>query len=48
MSGFDTSQPITDEAVLEEVDESAKATQAKAPRPPVGPDELDDATPGPR
>jgi hypothetical protein len=45
MSGFDTSQPITDDAALEDVD----ATKQKAaPDPPAEPDELGDATPGPR
>jgi hypothetical protein len=48
MSGFDTSQPITDEAALEDVDEADKATKQKAATPPAEPDELGDATPGPR
>ena len=45
MSGFDTSQPITDEAALEDVD---KADKPQAAKPPAEPDELGDATPGPR
>lgn len=48
MSGFDTSQPITDEAALDEVDEVEEATKLKAATPPAQPDELGDATPGPR
>jgi hypothetical protein len=49
MSGFDTSQPITDEAALEDIDEVDDATKQKAaPKPPAEPDELGDATPGPR
>ncbi len=48
MSGFDTSQPITDEASLENVDEAVDATKPKAATPPAEPDELGDATPGPR
>jgi hypothetical protein len=49
MSGFDTSQPITDEASLEEVDEVDDATKQKAARRrSAEPDELGDATPGPR
>jgi hypothetical protein len=48
MSGFDTSQPITDEAALEDVDEADDATKQKAAKPPAEPDQLGDATPGPR
>jgi hypothetical protein len=49
MSGFDTSQPITDEAALEDIDEAADTTEQKAtPKRPAQPDELGDATPGPR
>jgi hypothetical protein len=49
MSGFDTSQPITDEASLEDIDEVADAAKQKAgPKRPAEPDELGDATPGPR
>jgi hypothetical protein len=49
MSGFDTSQPITDEASLEDIDEVDDATKRKAaPKRPAEPDELGDATPGPR
>jgi hypothetical protein len=49
MSGFDTSQPITDAASLEDIDEVDDATKQKAaPTRPAEPDELGDATPGPR
>jgi hypothetical protein len=48
MSGFDTSQPITDEAALEDVEEAAKSTKPTAATPRTEPDELGDATPGPR
>jgi len=49
MSGFDTSQPITDEKALEDVDaEADHVTKPKAATPPAEPDELGDATPGPR
>ena len=49
MSGFDTSQPITDEAALADVDEADDATKQKAaPKRPAQPDELGDATPSPR
>jgi hypothetical protein len=49
MSGFDTSQPITDEASLEDIDQVDDATKQKAAlRRPAEPDELGDATPGPR
>jgi len=44
MSGFDNSQPITDEVALEDVE----ATKPKAATPPAEPEELGDATPGPR
>jgi hypothetical protein len=47
MSGFDTSQPITDKAALEDIDEVDDATKPKAADPPAEPDELGDATPGP-
>jgi hypothetical protein len=54
MSGFDTSQPITDKTALRDVDNVEKA--GKTDSPPSGddsakhaePDELGDATPGPR
>jgi hypothetical protein len=52
MSGFDTSQPITDEAALrDEVAEKANKTSSLAhddSAEPVDPDKLGDATPGPR
>jgi hypothetical protein len=48
MSGFDTSQPITDEAALEDIDEVDDATRLTAAKPPAQPEELGDATPGPR
>ncbi len=48
MSGFDTSQPITDEAALEDIDEVDDVTKSKAAEPPAQPDELGDATLGPR
>ncbi|MDT5221703.1 MAG: hypothetical protein QOF15_3808 [Mycobacterium sp.] len=48
MSGFDTSQPITDEKSLEDVDAEENKGQPKAADPPAEPDELRDATPGPR
>lgn len=48
MSGFDTSQPITDEASLDDFDEVDDATKPKAAVPPAQPDELGEATPGPR
>ncbi|ETA96275.1 MULTISPECIES: hypothetical protein [Mycobacterium avium complex (MAC)] len=49
MSGFDTSQPITDEAALEDIDEADQATvQKSGSERPAEPDELGDATPGPR
>jgi hypothetical protein len=48
MSGFDTSQPITDEAALEDVDDEYKTAKQKPADPPAEPEELGDATPGPR
>lgn len=48
MSGFDTSQPITDEAALETVDDEGTTAKPKPADPPAEPDELGDATPGPR
>jgi hypothetical protein len=49
MSGFDTSQPITDEKALEDIDEvDAKTKQKAADKRAAEPDELGDATPGPR
>jgi hypothetical protein len=52
MSGFDNSQPVTDEAVLDEagVDPSVEkgAPEPAAADPPADSDELGDATPGPR
>jgi hypothetical protein len=48
MSGFDTSQPITDEKALEDIDEVDDATKPKPSKRPAEPDELGDATPGPR
>jgi hypothetical protein len=48
MSGFDTSQPITDHAALEDIDEVDRTTKPKIAEPPAEPDELGDATPGPR
>jgi hypothetical protein len=48
MSGFDTSQPITDKAALEDIDEVDDATKPKIAEPPAEADELGDATPGPR
>jgi hypothetical protein len=51
VSGFDTSQPIADEAALEEVDDNAKQTkpaESDLPATPADAEELGDATPGPR
>ena len=48
MSGFDTSQPVTDKAALEEIDEAENSEKPSAATPPAEPDELGDATPGPR
>jgi hypothetical protein len=56
MSGFDTSQPITDEAALREVDAGEHPIKEpgrdnpplKPADPPAEPEELGDATPGPR
>jgi hypothetical protein len=48
MSGFDTSQPATDEAVIEGEISPDKPKHAEPATPPADPDELGDATPGPR
>jgi hypothetical protein len=48
MSGFDTSQPITDEKALKDVDEVDATKPKAAPKRSAEPDELGDATPGPR
>jgi hypothetical protein len=48
MSGFDTSQPLTDDAVLDDGDDGAKTAKSKPADPPAEPEELGDATPGPR
>jgi hypothetical protein len=51
MSGFDTSQPITDEKALEDVDaveQKDKPTDSAGADAKPLPDELGDATPGPR
>ncbi|HEV7851227.1 MAG TPA: hypothetical protein VGP27_07670 [Mycobacterium sp.] len=53
MSGFDTSQPIADENSLKDVDTVKKTPddESAAEKDAVGstnPDELGDATPGPR
>jgi hypothetical protein len=52
MSGFDTSQPIADEAALKgadaEKDQAKKPASVGPPTKPAEPDELGDATPGPR
>ncbi len=48
MSGFDTSQPLTDEAVLDGAEDDAKAAEPKLADPPADEDVLGDATPGPR
>ena len=48
MSGFDTSQPITDEKALEDIDEVDAKTKQKFADKRAEPDELGDATPGPR
>jgi hypothetical protein len=51
MSGFDTSQPIADEKSLEGVatgEQSDKADSSASDAEPAQPDELGDATPGPR
>jgi hypothetical protein len=47
MSGFDTSQPITDEKVLQDVDTDDESTEKEAAEA-TDADELGDATPGPR
>jgi hypothetical protein len=50
MSGFDTSQPITDEAALHgaDADEQKGKKSLDQPTKPATPEELGDATPGPR
>lgn len=51
MSGFDTSQPITDGKSLKDVETSDAAATPKAPADEsesADADELGDATPGPR
>jgi hypothetical protein len=48
MSGFDTSQPITDEAALRGVDDENTTAKPKPAERPADDDELGDATPGPR
>ena len=53
MSGFDTSQPIADEDSLKDVDTGGKVDQNKSGTDGdsgrrAEPDELGDATPGPR
>jgi hypothetical protein len=51
MSGFDTSQPITDEKSLKNVDtddEAGKPESSTKAAGDVDADELGDATPGPR
>jgi hypothetical protein len=51
MSGFDTSQPIADEAALKDVDvahEAGKPESSASGDGSVDSDELGDATPGPR
>jgi hypothetical protein len=50
MSGFDTSQPITDEAALHgaDADEQKGEKLVDQPTKPAAPEELGDATPGPR
>jgi hypothetical protein len=50
MSGFDTSQPIADEAALENVDVTEVNTEQKQKpsEDAAEADELGDATPGPR
>jgi len=47
MSGFDTSQPISDEESLKDVESNEKSPTAEASGD-VEADELGDATPGPR
>ena len=51
MSGFDTSQPITDEKSLKDVvtdDSAAEAQPSTTAVDDADADELGDATPGPR
>jgi hypothetical protein len=53
MSGFDTSQPITDKTALQDIDADEKADRTEASvrndsAKQADPDELGDATPGPR
>jgi hypothetical protein len=52
MSGFDTSQPVTEETALKNVDTDEKSDESpQSPgveSPPADPDQLGDATPGPR
>jgi hypothetical protein len=51
MSGFDTSQPVTDEKALEDVDTAEKPGKhagAAVDSETADADELGDATPGPR
>jgi hypothetical protein len=51
MSGFDTSQPVTDEKALEDVDAAEKPGKpagAAVDSEPADAEELGDATPGPR
>jgi hypothetical protein len=53
MSGFDTSQPIADDKSLKDVDTGEKTGQKQSATDDDGaagadPDELGDATPGPR
>lgn len=48
MSGFDTSQPVTDEAALKDVDEAAKPKTDDEHAESAEAEKLGDATPGPR
>jgi hypothetical protein len=53
MSGFDTSQPITDKTALQDIDADEKADRTDVSvrndcAKEADPDELGDATPGPR
>ncbi|GAC1395394.1 MAG: hypothetical protein NVS4B6_01550 [Mycobacterium sp.] len=51
MSGFDTSQPLTDEKSLEEIDTGDKAgpnDESDSASAEAEAEELGDATPGPR
>jgi hypothetical protein len=47
MSGFDTSQPISDDEALKDVETDEKSAETSA-SDDVEEDELGDATPGPR